>query len=229
MTMPELHTDLEYERELTTLRARLLTMGSRSESMILTSMRAFADGNLDLARSTIDSDSEVDQLEMEVDERCLRLLALRQPMAGDLRFITTALRLVIDLERIGDLGVNICERTIELGPEPPLPINTSVQGVADAALGMLRDVFDAFETADVVKAAEVLGRDDLVDALYAQLLKEVVQFTMKNPQEAFRATRVQSIGKYLERIADHATNIAEMVVFIAIGHDVRHPDSAGGH
>jgi phosphate transport system protein len=227
--MPYLHTDLEYERELTTLRARLLMMGSRVESMVATSMRAFADRDLVLARDTIDADNIVDQLELELDERCLRLLARRQPMANDLRFITTALRLVTDLERIGDLAVNICERVIELGHEPSLPLNASLDQVAEAALGMLRDAFDAVETADVLKAGQVLGREQLVDALYAQLLEKIVRFMMDNPQEVFRATRLQSIGKYLERIADHATNIAEMVVFIVRGEDVRHTDHESVH
>jgi phosphate transport system protein len=227
--MPYLHTDLEYERELTTLRARLLMMGSRVESMVATSMRAFADRDLVLARDTIDADNIVDQLELELDERCLRLLARRQPMANDLRFITTVLRLVTDLERIGDLAVNICERVIELGHEPSLPLNASLDQVAEAALGMLRDAFDAVETADVLKAGQVLGREQLVDALYAQLLEKIVRFMMDNPQEVFRATRLQSIGKYLERIADHATNIAEMVVFIVRGEDVRHTGHESVH
>ena len=227
--MPYLHTDLEYERELTALRARLLMMGSRVESMVATSMRAFADRDLVLAHDTIDADNTVDQLELELDERCLRLLARRQPMANDLRFITTALRLVTDLERIGDLAVNICERVIELGREPPLPLNASLDQVAEAALAMLRDAFDAVETADVLKAGQVLGREHLVDALYAQLLEKIVRFMMDDPQEVFRATRLQSIGKYLERIADHATNIAEMVVFIVRGEDVRHTDHESVH
>jgi phosphate transport system protein len=224
--MPYVHTDLEYERELTTLRARLLLMSSRAEAMVATSMRAFEDGNLILARNTIEADSDIDQLEVELDERCLRLLARRRPMANDRRFITTALRLVTDLERIGNLGVNISRRVIELGREPPLPFNASVHGIADAAVGMFRDALDAFETADVVKAYQVLDRGELVDALYVQLLAKVVPFMTENPGEIFRATRLQSIGKYLARIADNATNIAEMVVFIVTGNDLRHPNRA---
>jgi len=227
--MPYVHTDLEYERELTTLRARLLIMCSRVEAMVATSMRAFAEQDLALAHDTINSDNAVDQLEMELDERCLRLLARRQPMANDLRFITTGLRLVSDLERIGDLAVNICERVVELGREPSLPLDASLDQVADAALEMLRDAFKALETADVLKAGQVLGRDELVDVLYSQLSDKIVRFVMDNPQEVFRATRLQSIGKYLERIADHATNIAEMVVFIVRGEDVRHADHESVH
>jgi phosphate transport system protein len=224
--MPYAHTDLEYERELTTLRARLLLMSSRAEAMVATSMRAFGDGNPILARNTIEEDKDINQLEMELDERCLRLLARRQPVANDLRFVTTALRLVTDLERIGNLGVNISQRVIELGRQPPLPFNASVQGIAATALGMLRDALDAFETADVVKADQVLDRNELVDALYVQLLTKIVPFMTENPREVFRATRLQSIGKYLARIADNATNIAEMVVFIVTGDDLRHPNRA---
>jgi phosphate transport system protein len=224
--MPQLHTDREYENELTRLRERVLLMGARVESMISSSMRAFAERNADLARRTIDGDRQIDHLELEIDEMCLKVLARRQPVARDLRFVTTSLKLVTDLERIGDLGVNICERVLELGDEPPLPINESVQRIADASVGMLRDALDAFVAGDAVKAEQVLGRDQAVDAYYAQLFPELVAFMMANPSAVYRATRLQSIGKYLERIADHATNLAEMVVFMVKGEDVRHPDSA---
>jgi len=227
--MPQQHTDREYENELSKLRERVLLMGARVEVMIASGMRAFSERDVELARRTIDADRQIDQLELEIDEMSLRVLARRQPVAVDLRVVTTALKLVTDLERIGDLGVNICERVIELGDEPPLPVNVSVQRIADAALAMLRDALDAFVASDAVKAEQVLGRDQSVDAYYAQLFPELVAFMMANPSAVYRATRLQSIGKYLERIADHATNIAEMVVFMVKGEDVRHPGSIGEH
>jgi phosphate transport system protein len=173
----------------------------------------------------IAEDRHVDQLELNIDRMCLKVLARRQPVASDLRFIATALKLVTDLERIGDLGVNICERVVELGDEPPLSVNASVARIADAAREMLHDALDAFVERDARRAEQVMLRDQTVDAYYAQLFPELVAHMMADPRVVYRATRVQSIGKYLERIADHATNLAEMVVFMVKGEDVRHTTS----
>ena len=163
------HTDREYENELGRLREQVLLMGARVEEMIETAMRAFAERNTELARQTIDVDRQIDQLELDIDELCLKILARRQPVASDLRFITTTLKLVTDLERIGDLGVNICERVVELGESRRLPMNASVKRIADAAIGMLHDALDAFVAGDAVKAEQVMERDKIVDAYYAQL------------------------------------------------------------
>lgn len=222
MTTSAKHTDREYEAELEDLREQVLLMGARTEELLAQAMLSFARRNADLARLTLRSDRVVDQLELDIDERCLRILARRQPVASDLRLITTTMKLVTDLERIGDLGVNVCERVIELAPEPPLPATTSVTRIADAALEMLHDALDAFVAGDALKAEEVVERDSAVDAYYAQLFPELLQLMMKDPKSVFRATRLQSIAKYLERVADHATNIAEMVVFMVKGQDVRH-------
>ena len=220
------HTDREYESELGRLREQVLFMGARVEEMIETAMRSFAERNTELARQTINEDRQIDQLELDIDELCLKILARRQPVASDLRFITTTLKLVTDLERIGDLGVNICERVVELGEEPSLPMNASVKRIADAAIGMLHDALDAFVAGDAVKAEQVMDRDKTVDAYYAQLFPELVAHMMADPRVVYRATRLQSIGKYLERIADHSTNLAEMVVFMVKGEDVRHASPA---
>jgi phosphate transport system protein len=222
------HTDREYENELGRLREQVLFMGARVEEMIETAMRAFAERNTELAKQTINDDRQIDQLELDIDELCLKILARRQPVASDLRFITTTLKLVTDLERIGDLGVNICERVVELGEEPSLPMNASVKRIADAAVGMLHDALDAFVAGDAVKAEQVMDRDKTVDAYYAQLFPELVAHMMADPRVVYRATRLQSIGKYLERIADHSTNLAEMVVFMVKGEDVRHAGPASG-
>lgn len=216
------HTDREYEAELEKLKESLLLMGARTEELLAQAMRAFADRDDAAAKATMGIDRQIDQLELDIDQLCLRILARRQPVASDLRFITTTMKLVTDLERIGDLGVNICERVVELCAEPPLPATQSVTRIADAALAMLHDSLDAFVAGNTAQAEEVIERDGQVDAYYAQLFPELLQLMMKDSGSVFRATRLQSIAKYLERVADHATNIAEMVVFMVRGKDVRH-------
>lgn len=222
MTSLQRHTDREYEAELEKLREQVLLMGARTEELLAQAMRAFSERDAELARLTIRIDNQIDQLELDIDQLCLKILARRQPVASDLRFITTTMKLVTDLERMGDLGVNVCERVIELATEPPLPATTSVTRIAEAALAMLHDALDAFVAGNTEAAEEVIERDGQVDAYYAQLFPELLQLMMKDSDSVFRATRLQSIAKYLERIADHATNIAEMVVFMVRGKDVRH-------
>ncbi len=222
MTSLQRHTDREYEAELEKLREQVLLMGARTEELLAQAMRAFSERDAELARLTIRIDNQIDQLELDIDQLCLKILARRQPVASDLRFITTTMKLVTDLERMGDLGVNVCERVIELAAEPPLPATTSVTRIAEAALTMLHDALDAFVAGNTEAAEEVIERDGQVDAYYAQLFPELLQLMMKDSDSVFRATRLQSIAKYLERIADHATNIAEMVVFMVRGKDVRH-------
>jgi phosphate transport system protein len=216
------HIDLEFESELEKVRERVLLMGAHVEEMLGRAMRAFDENNAALARVTIQADAAVDQLEVHIDEACLQILARRQPVASDLRFITTTLKLVTDLERIGDLCVNLCERVIEFADEPPPRGTSPIPRIATAAHAMLHDALDAFVAGDLHKAQDVLDRDRLVDAYYAQLFPELVARMMADPSAVYRSTRLLSIGKYLERIADHATNIAEMVVFMVKGEDVRH-------
>lgn len=216
------HTDREYEGELEKLREKLLLMGAKVEEMIAQAIRSFMEKDLEAARRGIENDRQIDQLEIEIDEACLQILARRQPVASDLRFITTTLKLVTDLERIGDLGVNICERVLELDQEPSLGQNNPIPRISEMALGMVHDALDAFVAGDSKKAEQVMDRDRVVDAYYAQLFPELVAHMMADPRVVFRSTRLLSIGKYLERIADHATNIAEMVVFMVKGEDVRH-------
>jgi phosphate transport system protein len=219
------HTDREYEAELSRLREQLLLMGAHVEEMIGNAVRALVEKDSDLAHRMIDRDREVDQLEVDIDDLCLRILARRQPVASDLRFLATALKLVTDLERIADLGVNICERVLELNREPPLKPYVDLPRMADAARGMVREALDAFVERDAERAERVLARDNEVDAYYAQTFRELLTYMMEDPRNIYRATRVQSIAKYLERIGDHATNLAEMVVFMVHGKDIRHTSS----
>jgi phosphate transport system protein len=216
------HTDREYEQDLRRLRERILLMGGRVEQMIARSVSALLERDDGAARSTIDEDRDIDVMEKEIDGLCLRLLALRQPVAKDLRFITIALKLVTDLERIADLAVNIAERALELNKEPPLKPYIDLPHMAEAARAMVRDALDAFVEGDVARAEKVLTDDEAVDAYNAQIFRELLTYMMEDPRNIFRATRLQSIAKYLERVGDHATNLAEMVVFMVKGQDIRH-------
>ncbi|HEV8551350.1 MAG TPA: phosphate signaling complex protein PhoU [Polyangiaceae bacterium] len=223
--MDRRHTDREYEGELETLREQVLMMGARVEEMMTLALRAFSEQNPRLAASTIAQDRLVDAAEMQIDELCLRVLALRQPVASDLRFITTTLKLVTDLERIADLCVNLCERVAEFDDEPALRVTASITQVGGLAQSMVHDALDAFVEGDALKAEQVMDRDETVDRLHAALIPELVLAMTRDPAVVPRGIRLISIAKYLERVADHATNIAEMVVFMVRGQDVRHMQS----
>src|SRR5262245_27799611 len=197
-------------------------MGAKVEEMIQSSIKALVERDSDLARRMIEYDAQVNRMEVESDELCLRILARRQPVASDLRFITIALKLVTDLERIGDMAVNICERVLELNNEPPLKRYVDLPQMAEAAQRMVREGLDAFVAGDAEHAQRVLEQDRVVDAYYGQIFRELLTYMMEDPRNIYRATRVQSIAKYLERIGDHATNLAEMVVFMVKGQDIRH-------
>ena len=217
------HTSKQYEQELQHLREKLLLMGSLVEEMIRKGIQAMGTRDTPLAHTTMRLDRRINRLECEVDEMAMRILATRQPVASDLRFITTSLKIVTDLERIGDLCVNICERTIELNEEPPLsPPVGDLGNLAEESSAVVHDALDALVDRDVERARLLLGRDEAIDAHYGRIFKDVLAVMAKDPTAIYRATRVQSIAKYLERIADHAMNIAETVVFLVKGTDIRH-------
>jgi phosphate transport system protein len=216
------HSDQVYEEELRRLREHILLMGAKVEEMISNSMKALVERDTHLARELIQFDHQINRLEIETDELCLKILARRQPVASDLRFITIALKLVTDLERIGDCGVNICERVVELNDEPALKPYAELENMAEVAQGMVRDALDAFVESDAERAEAVIEKDAVLDAYYADTFRVLLTYMMEDPRNIYRATRVQSIAKYLERIGDHATNLAEMVVFMVRGKDIRH-------
>jgi phosphate transport system protein len=216
------HTSKVYEQELRTLREKLLLMGSLVEEMIGKGEAALRTRDTPLAQATMRVDRRINRLECEVDELSMRILATRQPVASDLRFITCALKIVTDLERIGDLCVNICERVVELNEEPPLAPVGDLTSLADEAITLVHDALDALVARDVDKATALLARDNAIDEHYAIIFEGVLALMARDPASIYRATRVQSIAKYLERIADHATNIAETVVFLVKGTDIRH-------
>jgi phosphate transport system protein len=216
------HTNREYEQELRRLRELLLLMGAKVEEIIRGSIRALTERDTALGEQMIAFDRKINQLEIEIDELCMQILARRQPVASDLRFITMALKLVTDLERIGDLGVNICERVVELNAEPPLKPYVDLPNMAREVQEMLHEALDAFVAADADRAQRVIVRDRNIDAYYTQMFRELLTYMMEDPRNIFRATRLQSIAKYLERIGDHVTNLGEMVVFMVKGKDIRH-------
>jgi phosphate transport system protein len=219
------HTDKTYDFELQELRSRLLALGGKVETEVAESVRALLERDSPRADAVLRSDREVNRLEVEIDEACRRLLALRQPAASDLRFITTALKIVVDLERVGDLAVNIAERVLLLNQAPPLRPVIDLARLADLGQQQLRKALDAFVDQDPAKAEEVLKGDDLLDALYYRVFNEYIGYMMEDSKNIRRATAYLFIAKHLERLGDHATNVAEMVIFMVRGEDVRHPGS----
>lgn len=215
------HTDRRYEEELARLRQLVLEMGGLVETQIADSVRALASNDAELARATIGRDHEVNRYDVEIDEECLRLLALHQPAARDLRLITTGLKITTDLERIGDLAVNVCERVVERSGQGH-DVRIDLPRMADMARGMLRESLDAFVREDAELALKVCRDDDAIDALHGAMFREMIDWMGSHPGAAVDGTGQLFVSKYLERIADHATNIAEMVIFMVKGKSIRH-------
>jgi phosphate transport system protein len=221
------HISRRYDQDLERLRERILAMGGNLVGMIKETMRALLERDSAAARRMIEYDHEINRQEVMIDELSLNIIALRQPAARDLRFITLALKVSTDLERIGDLCVNIAERALELNEEPQLKPYIDLPKMAEAAEGMIVDALEAFLRGDAELAAEVTRRDDYIDQLNSQIFRELLTFMMEDPKTITRATRLIFVGKNLERIADHATNIGEMVIFMVKGKDIRHMGTLG--
>jgi phosphate transport system protein len=211
-----------FEEELQALKQRLLTMGALVEERAHRAVRSLIDRRLDEAELIIRSDQEVNDLQIEIDRRCLTLLALQQPAASDLRLITAALKINDDLERIGDQAVNIAENVIKILPQAPLKPLIDIPRMADIAQAMTRDALDSFVKRDSDLARSVLKRDDEVDELKDQVFRELLTYMMADPGTIQRALALILISRNIERIADHATNIAEDVIFLVEAKDVRH-------
>jgi phosphate transport system protein len=197
-------------------------MGGLVEDQIRRVMRALLERDDVMAQEVIERDRQVNTYDVEVDEQCVSLLALHQPAAGDLRFITTAMKIVTDLERIGDQAVNIAQRVLELNREPQLKPYIDLPRMAEKAQRMVKESLDAFVARDTALARQVCGEDAEVDALKEQIFRELLTFMMEDPRTIPRAIRVILISRFMERVADHATNIAEMVVYLVEGKMVRH-------
>lgn len=211
-----------FDQELDDLRTQILRMGALVEEQIQRSIQALVDRDADLASRVIERDALVNSLDVDIDETCMRLLALQAPAARDLRFVTTAMKISTELERMSDLAENICERVIELNEESQLKPYIDIPRMAEWTMRMVRECLDAFVRSDAVLARKVCADDDFVDNLTHQLFRELLSFMIENPATISRAIRLTFIGKYIERIADHATNVSELVIYMAEGKIVRH-------
>ncbi len=211
-----------FDEELAKLKEKILEMGALVENSIKDSIKSLVEKDDNLASEVIKKDHIVNALDVEIDEECIRLIALRQPKAGDLRFITTAMKIITDLERMNDLAVNIAERALELNKEPNIKPYIDIPRMRDIAHGMTRDALDAFVNKDKRLAMDVIMRDDEIDDLKHAIISELLFLMLEDPNIICRAMRIIFIAQYLERFADHATNIAEMVIYLVEGKIIRH-------
>jgi phosphate transport system protein len=216
------HTSQDFEAELATIRRKLLAMGRQVDQVVEESGRALLTRDAALANHIILSDHETDDMEMDIDHLCLEVLARRQPVANDLRLLTSALKLVIDLERVGDLAVSIATRVLDLADKPPPLPYDELMPMLTTVREMVSDSLAALVGGDVERANQVIARDDIVDSYYAHFFNQLVARTRDGTIDVGDATAVQAISKYIERIGDHAVNMAERVVFVLTGEDVRH-------
>jgi phosphate transport system protein len=222
MEIMEGHIYKAFDMELRELKEKLLYEGGLVERAIRDAINALLERRSEIAERVIEDDDIVNAKEVEIDEFCLKLLALRQPAARDLRLITTAIKINYDLERIGDLAVNVCERVLELNKEPQLKPYIDIPTMANTVQLMLKESLDAFVNEDVDLALKVTKDDERVDQLLDQVFRELLTYMMQDMRTISRATRVLFISKYLERMADHAVNIAELVIFMTEGKIIRH-------
>jgi len=216
------HTNKDFEQELRQLRERLATMGGRCEQQITLAMQALVDRQDDLARKVIDNDHQIDRDETEIDELALQILATRQPVASDLRFITMSLKFVVDLERIGDLAAGIAKRALELNRLPELEGTPELAPLSIMVHKNLRAALDAFVTKDADRATAVIQADREIDKRNASLFAELLAHVATDPATVTRVLPLTSVCRYLERIGDHVKNLAEEVVYMVRAQDVRH-------
>jgi phosphate transport system protein len=216
------HTSKDFEQELRTLRERLATMGERSARQIALAMKALADKDDDLARDVIKNDVQIDRDENDIDELALQILATRQPVASDLRFITMALKFVVDLERIGDLAGGIAKRALELNRLPSLEPRIDLSRLAALVQNNLQAALDAFVRKDADSATAVITADVEIDRLNASLFAELIAHVATDPATVTRVLPLTSVCRYLERVGDHVKNLAEEVVYMVKATDVRH-------
>jgi phosphate transport system protein len=222
------HTSREYERELQEIKDGLIYLGALTEKAIAKGIRALLERDSDLAGQVICEDDQIDKLDVEIEEKCIRLLALRQPAARDLRFITTAIKINGHLERIGDMAANIAEKIIFLNNEPQLKPYIDLPRMAEIGRRMIKDSLDALVNEDIDLAEKVRNEDETVDNLNEQIFRELLTFMFEDPKNIHRAMIITQISKSLERISDHAKGIADMVIYMVTGTSVRHQPSCEG-
>jgi phosphate transport system protein len=214
--------ETHFQKELEELKENLLKMAAMVEEAIRDSVQSLVKRDSELAQKTFNGEDQINKMENTIDEMCLKLLALRQPMAADLRFITSAMKIVTDLERMGDQAINIAERAISLNQEPQLKPYIDIPRMAEITQSMVRDVLDAFVNRDSKLARSVCERDDLVDGLNDQVFRELLTYMMSDPTTISRTVHLMIVSRCLERIADHATNVAEDVIFMVDALVIKH-------
>ncbi len=221
--MPEKrHISTQYERELQEIKENIIYMGALVEQSIQKSIKALVIRDSEMARQVEIADDQLDSLDVAIEDKCIRLLALRQPAAIDLRFITTAIKINAHLERIGDMAANIAEKAIILNQEPALKPYIDIPRMAEVASLMIKESLDAFVTENLELANKVRRDDEIVDNLNDQTFRELLTFMMEDHRNIHRAMIISQISKTIERISDHAKGIADMVVFMITGKNVRH-------
>ncbi len=211
-----------FQEELDVLKSRLLEMGGLAEQRVRRAVQGLAEREHELIESVLIGDEPINALQLEIDDRCLKLLALHQPMATDLRAVMAAVKINTDLERVGDLAVNIAEAAKRYAMHPPVKKLIDIPKMADIAQAMLRDALDSYVKRDMALARQVLHQDDTLDALKTQIFRELLSFMLKDPSTIEAALDLILVSRHLERIGDHATNIAEDVIFMVSARDVRH-------
>ena len=216
------HTSAEYERELQEIKDGLLYLGALTEKALENGSVALLERNSELARRIVREDEQIDRLDVDLEEKCIRLLALRQPAARDLRFITTAIKITGHLERIGDMAANIAEKVLILNDLPQIKPYIDLPRMAEISRGMIRKSLDAMVREDTGLAMKVREEDAVIDQLNDQVFRELLTFMMEDPRKIQVCLYVMQISKSLERIADHAEGIADMVIYMVTGKSVRH-------
>ena len=222
------HTSIQYERELQDIKDSLIYMGVLTEKAIEKSVNSLLQRDSDLARSVIAEDNQIDRLDVDIEDKCIRLFALRQPAARDLRFIATAIKINGHLERIGDMAVNIAQKAVILNAEPQLKPYIDIPRIAEIARQMIKESINSLVNEDVSLANKVRRDDEHVDNLNEQIFRELLTFMMEDARTIHRATIIMQISKSLERISDHAKGIADMVVYLVTGRSVRHEEEHAG-
>ncbi len=216
------HTSSHYEIELQEIKNGLIYIGALTEKAIQNAMKSLSERDSEMAHKVIKDDDEIDKLDTEMEERCIRNLALRQPTAIDLRFITTAIKITGHLERIGDMAVNIAEKAIQLNEEPKLKPYIDLPRMADLVVEMVNNSLDSFIRYDLNIAEKVRQTEQITDDLNEQIFRELLTFMMEDSKCIHRALLIMHVSKNLERIADHAKGIADMVTYMVTGENVRH-------
>jgi len=211
-----------FDIELQGLKERVTAMGHMVEEQLDGAMKALEDKDVEKARDIIGRDHQVNALEVGIDEDCIRMIALHQPEARDLRFIITAMKIITDLERMSDLAANVCERVVELKDELPVTIPPPIYTMAEIGRDMLRNALDAFVTKNTSEALAVCREDERVNVIYRDLVRSMVQEVSRDPGKTSPVIRLLFVGRSLERFADHATNVAEIIVYLVEGKVIRH-------